>query len=484
MTPKPTELSCKPRKSRTPFTRIIQTGDVAALRKYLGVHLDTELWRADAMGRGFMYDAIVGGNVKIVRELVNSGFDLTRVYGKTGASALHLAAGAGNIKLVRYLVLFMDMDVNATDNNGERPLYYAMRFLMRGGAGHAVSKKHLDVILLLISRGARFYSGLTHWYLEKAMTYLESVLSQQIATHRANVRKHPELEFADLEWINFLADDFADKRMFNPVPEYHLPMLNFDMLKTMPEWQKCKMPAVFGWLQNRWDKKCQSREIVSREDVKPAIGDLAKLCPVLIHRGYAKPRTVQDLITHLVMSVQIQDAPIRQIYIAPITSDIFKRAKYATTPDVAFDMKSAVAKIKEITKLVDERRAMSEQDLAKSNHVVAFIADLNAILAKNKNILGEMQTLAMWGNDVGVHIIAITGEDIYKRGDTNPELSGMAIANFPSRILIFAETQLVKQYFGKAPKSCIGENEAYMESPFWIGAKPIVITMPQTMGSN
>lgn len=145
-----------PPRRNSKLTRIIASCDAVALREYMDTRPRDVVMRTDAWGRGAMYDAIVIGDVNMVRMLVEYGFGVGACDAHSGATTLHLSASEGNTETLCYLLERADAGeyINATDNEGLTPLYYAMLFLHDDTVG--VLTDNYVCAMVLIENGARF----------------------------------------------------------------------------------------------------------------------------------------------------------------------------------------------------------------------------------------------------------------------------------------------------------------------------------------
>ncbi len=469
------QMSCTPRTWKNPFTKIIQSGDIDTVREYVAAHSESQIIARDKLGRTSMYDAISTGNLKIVRELIAAGVDVFDVYNDTGATALHLTAGAGNLEIVTYLINFTHQDVNITDKDSFTPIDYALKSLLRGKSKDGVSRKHLDTIMYLISHGGEMGAGKIHFNRESK--YLLSDVLKRIQDHYHPIPYAPEL-------CRFLKDS-VDSYFYGNPPPYYLPEIKYDGITGLAQWRESKNPVVLGWDKYEWDNDGSCYYMRNRDDVEYSIVDLNKICPLLIYRGNEHNQRIADLIKHISTSIKTANeqsdtnAFISQICIAPAPTPIFQDVIGCS--DMRLDMKSAIMEIKELTALVDMRRTMPKQKLKSENRVIVYIADLHEIVAHNKKIIGEIQTLAMWGNDVGVHVIAITGIDANRAAylfEEKPKLPSIVLANFPSRLVMNSYSGTLKKYLGRDVKREPNLGDAFLVSPYLPSHRPIIIRLP------
>lgn len=137
---------------------------------------------ADALGLGYpsWFDLLAGTDPATLRLFVRRGLRL-RTRDSQGDSLLHAAAAVGSAEMTRWLVQ-QKLPLNARDGHGQTPLMVAARYgnlpaahalLARGAAiglhdelGQtakliAAQAKHVDMVALLQSYGAREYVGTT-----------------------------------------------------------------------------------------------------------------------------------------------------------------------------------------------------------------------------------------------------------------------------------------------------------------------------------
>ncbi len=481
----------KKKTSRTPtqavneFIKIVQSGDVMAALDYIDT-TPRVLHAYDQDGHNGLYAAIFAGNFDMVAILIDhGGFNPYDIDQKTGASALHYAASEGHAEIVKHLVNCIDMDVNVTDKDGLPPLYYAMQFLIDD---NSTDKKEIrqniwNIILFLISRGAKYHPSLQ--VLGEEMHQLETKFIRYL--HHINDNECADMIDLGREMVDFLAHDImAYQELWGAPRPYYLGDFNSVRLEKTPQWKRCKIPAFVGWNARAWDtpktgrisaEKQKYPKLLAKKDVTPMVLDLTQVCTLLINRGDATVAELEKLVGNILITADDSndfgkplDTFLYKISIATTSSEMFERMDNGRNG--ALGMKSAVAKIKELSALVDTRRQMSKKQLKEQDYIVTIIADLDDILAENKKLAADVQNLIMWGGDVRVYVIAITGGGKRK-------LPANIRASFPSVITFHTPTPGdSKMYLGSTIATELPPYEMYLNSPFVPGLKPIHITMP------
>ncbi|OQR85533.1 ankyrin repeat domain-containing protein 50 [Achlya hypogyna] len=119
------ELKTVDKVGKSALAKACEAGNLAAVQRSLN--------SADVMatstfgGQTAWHIACLKGNVEIVRTLLESVPDINH-RDKTGTSGLHYAVMSGREAVVSLLLACSDIDVNATDNEGNTPLIHACYF--------------------------------------------------------------------------------------------------------------------------------------------------------------------------------------------------------------------------------------------------------------------------------------------------------------------------------------------------------------------
>jgi len=106
---------------------------------------------SDRLDEPPIWEAVRRRHANVVRLLLERGADPNHVW-PTGATLLHMAAGMGNVEIVRILIQ-VGMNINASDNDGQTPLHSA-------ASGFIVTRfgfQTKDVMTLLVENGADLY---------------------------------------------------------------------------------------------------------------------------------------------------------------------------------------------------------------------------------------------------------------------------------------------------------------------------------------
>ena len=187
-----------PRKGE--FTKIIQSGDVEAIKQYLESHDRDEILKKDEFGRNYLYDAIFTGSVEIVKTLIEFGFFPRFVDEYTGDTIIHIAAAEGHYDLLRYMLDEWHVDINAFNKEGKTPLFYALMYFANDKS-EDLSDEHRNVCRALIKRGAKFQDNMREQLFEN-LKHLECQLIYDIHRLIPDGR-----EMAAKKLIKFLIDD-------------------------------------------------------------------------------------------------------------------------------------------------------------------------------------------------------------------------------------------------------------------------------------
>ncbi|KAL3270517.1 hypothetical protein HHI36_021056 [Cryptolaemus montrouzieri] len=80
----------------------------------------------DSSGNTPFHESVLSGNIQVIDYLVENGAEIS-VTNKTGANALHLAAGQNLEHVINLLVNVYNFDINCVDLNGYSALHWAAR---------------------------------------------------------------------------------------------------------------------------------------------------------------------------------------------------------------------------------------------------------------------------------------------------------------------------------------------------------------------
>lgn len=141
------------------FTKIIQSGDLDAVKQYIETHDATEILKKDEFGRNYLYDAVFVGDIDIVKALIDFGFFPRFVDEFTGDTLVHIAAAEGHYKLMCYFIDEWKADANAMNKEGKTPLFYGLMNLV-DEESQDLKDEYTSVCRSLIKRGARFQDNM------------------------------------------------------------------------------------------------------------------------------------------------------------------------------------------------------------------------------------------------------------------------------------------------------------------------------------
>jgi ankyrin repeat protein len=91
-------------------------------RKMTSVQLPKK--KASSVSTSAFFDAVGKGDLEKITKLIESHPELVDACDKTGMTALHFAASAGNVEIARFLTSH-NANVNAKNKNGDTPLHMA-----------------------------------------------------------------------------------------------------------------------------------------------------------------------------------------------------------------------------------------------------------------------------------------------------------------------------------------------------------------------
>lgn len=457
---------------------VIRTGKKSAIWDYILNHPKKELMRRDKNGRTVMFDAVVHGNLDIIRILLERGFAITEIDRKTGANALHIAASCGWVHIVKYLVNTIDMDVNAADKDGKTPLFYALQSLFRENSKthrRTSDKSQHEIAIFLLSRGAKFDKSLRD--LHEKILYFETELLKYIQlVSRTNV---PELLPITREFVDFILSDLKlyQETLGMPAP-FYIPHLNFAAIARSPEFQKAKIPAVFGWRAYDWERPNVGRipnqqypTMLSKSELKCLVYDLTELCPLLINTNDCHIDEIRQLISNIYTSIMINNTTSMN----PVCIELCALESGCVFEDFGDEeIATNISEISEVIKFlsaeIERRRGLSRKELKSEPPVVAIIGDFAQILEVDKSLLADIQNIMMFGNNVMIYTIAFGC-----RGKR--ELSSGTRAYFPSVMTFRTENGGdSNRYIGHSCGAHLRQYEVFLN---YLGCvKPVHILIP------
>lgn len=113
-------------------------GDLASIKQLVeegGISVNEK----DQFQNSVLFHAASGGHLDVVKYIAGQGGDLMETSGD-GSTLLHIAAGAGDIELMTFLLEF-GIPIDSVDVNGESPLMFS------------VLGEHKEAALYLVSKG-------------------------------------------------------------------------------------------------------------------------------------------------------------------------------------------------------------------------------------------------------------------------------------------------------------------------------------------
>ncbi len=156
----------------TQFYNACQRGDLLEVENWLSRGLDPNV----DDGYAPMHYASSGGNLKIVKVLLEHGAAVNLLSSIGGATPIFIAAQEGHLEVVK-LLIDSHADVNLADLNGTTPLYIAAQF------------DHLDVVKLLVDSHADVNQATSNEWTPLCIAAEEGHLKivKLLLEHKANV---------------------------------------------------------------------------------------------------------------------------------------------------------------------------------------------------------------------------------------------------------------------------------------------------------
>ena len=477
----------KPRRysmrKQTPKTcndliKLVKDNKVNSVKNFLANVPRNIALAKDENGYNALYYAILNNNIEIIRALLNYGFDPYDIDDINKMSALHIAAINGFYDLVVYLIYVPKMDVNVVNKNGENPLRCILDCFANGfdkSGKEIMDSNYVDIAWLLVCHGARFQDNMIVMF--KELHELEKVLLDYLHD------KIDGLCIPDFGAVRFIANfiqkalashvDFCDKfeEEMKNIPSKNL--FQEDAFKK----SKHKIPVAIGWKIRDWDIKhgridnLKYPELLDVENAKPLVYDLTKITPLLINKGETEAETTV-LFDNITCSFDPKLLPCDAKAIIIATKEDMGLYNNHYFIDTVFvdNISHAIKEIKSLSAEIDRRKALSKRELQSEKPIICFAGDIDAMLAHDKKIVGDIQNIAFSGNAVKVYFIA------FNRGN----LPSVVRANFQS-IMTFktATATESKKLIGHGCAKQLRLDEMFFVSPYVSDIQPLHIRMPK-----